>query len=149
MLFQINIFVLMKKIISILIIVTAISVLFAQDYLLESFTANSDGRNVVLDWKSSNEANVSGYEIERSSGNSDFKYIWTEKAHGYASVYSFKDDNIFMKDDVNKVQGKNNFSYRIKILKKDNSIAYSNNVNVVHSLSGIQKTWGMIKEMFR
>ena len=52
MLFQINIFVLMKKIISILIIVTAISVLFAQDYLLESFTANSDGRNVVLDWKS-------------------------------------------------------------------------------------------------
>ena len=56
-----------------------------------------------------------------------------------------------MKDDANgdKVLSKNNFAYRIKILKKDNSIAYSNNVNVVHSLSGIQKTWGMIKEMFR
>lgn len=139
----------MKKLISILIIVTAVGLLFAQDYLLESFTASSDGRNVTLDWKSSNESNVSGFDIERSGNNTDFKYIWTEKAHGYSSSYSFKDDNIFMKDDVNKTQSKNNYTYRIKINKKDNTYLYSNNVNVVHSVSGIQKTWGMIKEMFR
>jgi hypothetical protein len=41
------------------------------------------------------------------------------------------------------------YSYRIKVIAFDNSVSYSNIVSVSHSVSGIRRTWGMIKEMFR
>lgn len=133
-----------------MIIILGTAVLFAQDMIFSSLTANSDGKNVIIEWRTVSESTISYFEVERASQNQTFKYISTEKAHGYASSYSFKDDNVFMKDDnADKSISSNNYSYRIKIVKKDNRYEYSNQVNVVHNISGIQKTWGMIKEMFR
>lgn len=136
-------------ILTVLVIVATVA-LMAQESIINSFTARSDGKNVTLEWKTSIESNVSHFEIERAPVNGTFKYLDTEKANGYPSNYSYKDDNVFKKEDGSDVAiTSNNFLYRIKIVKKDYKYEYSNNVNVVHNISGIQKTWGMIKEMFR
>lgn len=140
----------MRKVFYIFFVIAATVILLAQDGLLSSFTAKSDGSNVTLEWATTTESAISHFEIERAPINTPFKYLSTEKAHGFPSSYSFRDDNVFSKEDgVGSTQSNNNFMYRIKIVKKDNKYEYSNNVNVVHNISGIQKTWGMIKEMFR
>ena len=146
---EIYIFVLMKKLYIILLLIAATVIVFAQDTIISSFTAKSDGKDVTLEWRTSNETNISHFEIERAPINKPFKYLSTEKAHGFASTYTFTDDNVFNKEDGSSTQSNHNFMYRIKIVKKDQQYSYSNNVNVVHNISGIQKTWGMIKEMFR
>jgi hypothetical protein len=138
----------MKKILIILTLTIATVFLFAQDMIFSSVTANSDGKNVVVEWKTITENSISHFEIERAAPNQSFVYLGTEKARGYASSYSYKDDNVFLKDDKQSIAA-NSYTYRIKMIKKDNKHEYSNQVNVVHNLSGIQKTWGMIKEMFR
>lgn len=139
----------MKKKIYIILVLVSVGYLFAQSVLLDSFQASSDGKDVSLDWRSSNESNIAYFELERGPVNQPFKYIATEKAKGYTASYNYKDDNVFMKNDADTKLQNSNYSYRIKIVKKDNSFEYSNTVNVVHKVSGIQKTWGMIKEIFR
>jgi hypothetical protein len=37
----------------------------------------------------------------------------------------------------------------LRAIGYDNSSSVSNSVSVAHSISGIRRTWGMIKEMFR
>ena len=139
----------MKKIIySISFVILFSFVLFAQSSLLDSFTANSDGSVVTLDWRSGNESNIAAYDIERSSDNQQFKFLGTIKSRGFANSYSYKDDNAFMKDGSEKITSGNKFSYRLKIIKKDNSYEYTNNVMVVHNVSGFKKTWGMLKSVF-
>jgi hypothetical protein len=124
--------------------------IYAQNSVLSSFTAKSDGKNVTLQWTTTDEANISYFEVERAAIGKSFKYLGTEKVHGFASSYTFTDDNVFNKEDgSNHGLSSNNFMYRLKIVKRDNKFEYSNNINVVHNISGIQKTWGMIKEMFR
>jgi len=146
---QIFIFVKMKKFYIIVILIAASVFVLAQDSIISSFTAKSDGQNVTLEWRTSDEGNISHFEIERAPLNKTFKYLATEKAHGFSSSYVFTDDNVFNKEDGNTTQSNHNFMYRIKIVKKDQKYIYSNNVNVVLNISDIQKTWGMIKEMFR
>jgi len=140
----------MRKGYIILFIIATTIIVFAQDTILSSFTAKSDGINVTLRWSTKEEAGISHFEIERSVDNKTFKYLGTKKSHGFASTYTFTDDNVFNKEDSpDHNLSSNSFIYRIKIVKKDNRYDYSNTVNVVHKISGIQKTWGMIKEMFR
>jgi hypothetical protein len=140
----------MKKRYIILLVLATTMFVFAQNTILSSFTAKSDGKNVTLQWTTTNEASISHFEIERAPIGKTFKYLGMEKVHGFASSYTFTDDNVFNKEDgTNHSLSSNNFMYRLKIVKKDNQFEYSNNINVVHNISGIQKTWGMIKEMFR
>jgi multidrug efflux pump subunit AcrB len=139
----------MKRIYIILLLLFATVIVFAQNTILSSFTAKSDGKDVTLQWNTTDESDISHFEIERAALKSTFKYLATEKAHGYASSYTFTDDNVFNKEDGQDHTLSSNFMYRIKIVHKNNKFEYSNYVNVVHNISGIQKTWGMIKEMFR
>ncbi len=140
----------MKKRYIILLLFAFTFLAIAQNTILSSFTAKSDNKNVTLRWSTRDEANISHFEIERAYINGSFKYLSMEKAHGFASSYSFTDDNVFNKKDAQgHTLSSNNFMYRIKIIKKNNKFEYSDNVSVVHKISSIQKTWGMIKEMFR
>ena len=89
--------------------------------ILSSFTAKSDGKNVTLQWTTTNEASISHFEIERAPIGKTFKYLGMEKVHGFASSYTFTDDNVFNKEDgTNHSLSSNNFMYRLKIVKKDN-----------------------------
>ena len=139
----------MKKIIFLISFVVLLSLAFAQSSLLDSFTATSNGSDVTLDWRSSNESNISSFDIERAPDTQQFKYLGTVKSRGYANSYNYKDDNAFMKGNgSNNITTSNKFSYRLKIIHKDNSFEYTNNVMVIHNVSGFKKTWGMLKAIF-
>jgi hypothetical protein len=111
-----------------------------------SMYAVSDGVNVTLRWVSENEASVTGYEILRSTNpNSGFSPIATLPPTGPA-IYEFIDNTAFKK--ITTV-----YCYRIKV-KFTSGESYFPALNeppitVDHNVSGVRRTWGSIKAMFR
>ena len=64
---------------------------------LTSFTSSVTGNTVLLKWSTSSELNNSGFNIERSSLNSDWTVIGNAEGHGNSAVtnnYSFTDRNL-------------------------------------------------------
>ncbi len=139
----------MKTKILILGLLLTTSLLFAND-VLDSFVATSNSKVITLSWKSTDESAIKTYEIERSSSNQPFTSISTIPAKGYGYNYNFTDETAFLRGEGNgNTQGLGTYKYRLKIISKDNTASYSNTAFVAHNVSGIRRTWGMIKEMFR
>ena len=105
--------------------------------------ARSDGSNITVSWITDTEANVARFEIERRVGTSgEFGYIATVNPKG-SSLYEFVDHSTL------KVMG-TLYQYRIKIIFSDETAPkYVGPVTVNHSVSGVKRTWGSIKAMFR
>lgn len=140
----------MKKLFSLIVLFFGWVVLFGNETYIESVSATSNGKDIIVEFKTSNEKNISSFEIERSVNNGTFKKIGSIEAKGFPSFYKYVDYEAFLKDGTNDGEiTKNNYSYRIKIVFNDNSFSFTNSVNVTHSVNGIYRTWGMIKAMFR
>lgn len=140
----------MKKLVVILSILLGVALLTAGNSHLEYFRANSDGKVITIEWKSKSENNISSYEIERAAPNQFFEKIHSENAKNIVNAeYSYIDNEAYYKDnDDNRINSDDIYSYRIKIVYKDNSYSFSNTINVEHKVSSIRRTWGMIKQMF-
>jgi len=139
----------MKNLTFILVLIFALGVVSAGEIYIESFKATSNGKNIVIEFKTLNEKDIMLFELERAVNNNSFKKITTLYAKGFPSNYKYIDQEAFLKDsESDKVAG-NSYSYRIKIVFKDGTSTYSNTVNVEHKVNGFYRSWGMIKEMFR
>lgn len=123
-------------------------VLYAVDSFIERINVTSNGKDITIEFKTINEKNITLFEIERSINNGNFKKLTSILPKGYPSTYKYVDQEAFLKETEEKVNA-TSYSYRIKIIFKDNTYSYSNSVNVSHKVNGIYRTWGMIKEMFR
>ena len=88
---------------------------------LLSFTAQKENNNVLLNWQTANEVNVSHINIQRSisevSGGSEFTTIG--KVNVGVSRYSFLDDKLPNTND------KLTLFYRLETVDKDGSKTYS------------------------
>lgn len=105
--------------------------------------ARSDGSSVILSWVTDDETNVARFEIERRAGTTDeFGYIASVSPKG-PSLYEFIDHSAYKVSSTL-------YQYHIKILFSDNtSPVYVGPVTVSHTVSGVKRTWGSIKAMFR
>jgi hypothetical protein len=108
-----------------------------------SFQAYSNGSNVVLIWITSDESNVSRFEIERRTGvEGEFVFIGNQDPKG-PSDYGFTDYTTFRKTTTI-------YQYRLKIIfSNGQNPIYSDPCTVDHTVSGVRRTWGSIKAMFR
>ncbi len=127
------------------------TVLFAGEVTFSYFTTKSDGKDITVSWQPSTEKNVVRYEIERSADNQTFRTVATVEAKGTWANYNWIDQDVFMKQTQTQQNTitKGNFYYRLKIVYSDNTTTYSNSSAVVHNISSVRRTWGMIKEMFK
>ena len=126
--------------------------LFAAEVGFDYFKARSEGNSVVIEWRSNSEKAVKQFDVERSLNGQPYRYIQTTPAQGASASYRVVDEEAVMKQGNNNDQSKflaNNYSYRLKIIGTNNSISYSEQVNVYHNVSGVRSTWGKIKEIFR
>lgn len=138
----------MKTIKSFVLLLAFTTLLFASDSIIDYLNATSNGARIKIEWKSTDESNVQKFVIERSSKNSNFTKINEIDPKGYSSNYYYYDESA-LKSKNDELQASTLYTYRIKIINKDQSYFYSNNINVSHTTSGVKRTWGMIKEMFR
>ena len=139
-----------RRLIILVLFAATTVVAYSVQATLQYFNAKSNGASISLEWKSTSEANLMQYEIERAGEDNQFRYVATVQARGSNSVYTFRDDEAFGKGDGNDGSvARNYFTYRLKMVAADRNASYSNTIGVTHNVSGIKRTWGMIKEMFR
>lgn len=109
-----------------------------------SLQASSDGANVTLRWISEDEAGVQRFDIQRRSGvDGSFSTIASIDPKG-ASLYEFIDYSAFLKAATL-------YQYQIVIHFSDQSkpAQVFGPLTVSHTVSGVRRTWGSIKSMFR
>ncbi len=112
---------------------------------LESLNAYEQNGRIVVEWQTKHEQNVDRFVIQRSMNSND-SYIDLAKVdpHGNGWAYIYVDEKVLGKS-ANMV-----YNYRLKIIFRDKSIAYSDiSVQVVMVVSSLQHTWGSIKAMFQ
>ena len=123
---------------SLLMIVTAVYAGAFLDY----FHGRSENDDVRLEWKTSEEVNLQNFIVERKTPKSSYIEVATLQPKGDNSYYTYLDDSAYKTEGLI-------FIYRLKIMDNDGSVSYSSEVTVSHSVSGVKRTWGSIKEMFR
>lgn len=105
--------------------------------------ARSDGSNVTIQWGSTDESSVKEFVIERRSGTAgDFISIAVIAKQGSNSFYEYVDKSAF------KSTG-SIYQYRIKIVSSTGAAEFSNVITISHNVSGVKRTWGSLKAMFR
>lgn len=137
------------------LITLLVTSLIAAEVYIESFTANSDGNNITVKWRTASEDGLNSFTVERSSNDSYFKAIHSTDAKGMPGSYYFVDEEAFMKEiahskyDNDMTLNEKNYKYRLKLIKSDKTFIYTDEISVAHNPSSIRRTWGMIKEMFK
>lgn len=111
---------------------------------IESFSGHSDGTNITLEWRTRTESAVDRFEIQRRAGSDgEFTTLATVSPRGANSTYQFVDRAAYKETGTLYV-------YRLRIVEAGQGPAsYSSEVTVSHSVSGVRRTWGSIKAMFR
>ncbi len=110
--------------------------------VIQSFTAVSHGQEVYLQWATTQETGLAAFRIQRSFDGRYFHNLHTVTPTGSNSSYSYIDDDLF-KSNLQT------FYYRIEIASANRRVDYSLTERVELAFSGIRKTWGSIKAMFR
>jgi len=108
----------------------------------ETVTAYSNGSTIVIRWVSDDEQGVQGYKIERRANGAGSFVLLTDSyimPRGNGSSYEFVDNSVFRTTDSYYV-------YCITAVGSNSDPCY---VTVRHTTSGVRRTWGSIKAMFR
>ncbi|MEN6512135.1 MAG: hypothetical protein ABFD00_09960 [Chloroherpetonaceae bacterium] len=128
---------------------TLVTVLATNNYL-KSFRASSNSADITVEWETIDESQIRNFDIERSSNNQSFQKIKTIDSKNRPSYYRYVDEEAFLKDGEDpSTQSAKIYAYRLKINLNDGTNSYSESISVTHQTSGIRRTWGMIKELFR
>ena len=107
-------------------------------------TARSNGSSITVHWDSDDETGIIGYEIARKVGW-DGQYVVlvpSYRAKGSNQPYDFVDDSAFRTSGTY-------YEYRITALYGSGARSDPYEVGVSHNTTGVKKTWGSIKAMFR
>jgi len=125
-----------------LVALIALLPLTASAEVIQNFSAVSHGQEVYLQWATTQETGLSSFRIQRSFDGRYFHNLHTVTPTGSNSSYSYIDDDLF-KSNLQT------FYYRIEVATASQQVSYSVTERVELAFSGIRKTWGSIKAMFR
>jgi hypothetical protein len=113
-----------------------------------SVQAKSDGSTITIWWETDDVSGIQSFKVLRSiSPLSGYEVAGTVYPKEGATLYSFEDDQPFMKTTTL-------YYYRIETVGTSGSQSYEpsldgSGVAVDHTTSGVRRTWGSIKAMFR
>jgi hypothetical protein len=110
--------------------------------IVDDFGAISEGDNIVLHWLSLTETNVKHYEILRGPDKDHLSFLATIEAKGSNSDYTFVDASAYKTTN-------STYAYGLVIVDVDGSKSEPMRIFVDHNVSGVKRTWGSIKALFR
>ena len=127
----------------VVLILTLGTIASAQVVDPNTFKATNADADVIVSWKTIDETNVREFQIDRhSSDDPEYKLIGTIPAT-HLAMYSFRDQTAFRKTT-------SVYYYRLVIVYTDNTTQIGpGEASIDHTVSGVRRTWGSIKSMFR
>jgi hypothetical protein len=128
---------------SFFIILILTTILFAGT-IFEQYSVTPETNKVTITWRTTSEVNVASFIIRRSLDNNDYQEIGRISASGEASEYNYVDDNVYFKTTQTyfyKIRAVNSAGDQLE--ETDQALMANPNI------SGIFRTWGAIKSMFR
>jgi hypothetical protein len=133
----------MKKLLFTLVCLTSLFTLAYASFVFQQYSATPSTNSVLIEWVTKSEAGVDQFLILRSNDDKTFVEIGSVSAEGVGHDYAFSDDNVVFKDSQT-------FFYKLKAIRTDDtSIEETQSLPVHPNISGIYRTWGAIKAMFR
>jgi hypothetical protein len=132
-----------KKILTLFLTILFITTVFAvSEVNITRFEGYSDGENIHLIWETSKEQNLKYFAVERKAANGSFVEIdqVTPEEDNY---YEFIDENVYKTTS-------SIYIYRLSIIDKNlNKTGETKELPVTHDVTGVKRTWGSIKALFR
>ena len=132
----------LKKISFIFIILLAQS-LFA--YQIVEFSAFPANNMIEISWKVQDGSQISKFVLERSVDDASWSNVYEIEYTGDHSDYIFQDYSVTKKGAMLTT----NYFYRLKIHLKDGTVETSGSIMARPKYSGIYRTWGSLKALFR
>lgn len=146
----------MKKPLLILLFLSATLTAYGFSTVLTYLKGHAETDAIVLEWQSGSEDGVKSYVVERAEVNSmDFSELSTIISTGDNSSYRYRDAAINSIAQIGGTAQNPNvpladlYKYRLKMNYDKEVVSYSQTISVTRPSSGVKRTWGMIKEMFR
>ena len=132
----------MKNILSILLTLCLATAIFADYQVIREFTAEAEDQQAIITWETGAETGVSQFLIERSFDGDRFYEVADVDPMGNNHDYKFVDRDLFKGHT-------NTYYYRINVKMTNGSSQFSVIGRILMNSSGIERTWGSIKAMFR
>ena len=133
----------MKKFLLTLVCLSSFITLAYASFIFQQYSATPSSNSVVIEWVTKSEEGIDQFLILRSNDDRTFVEIGSVSAEGVGHDYAFTDDNVVFKDSQT-------FFYKLKAVRSDNtSVEETQSLPVHPNISGIYRTWGAIKAMFR
>jgi len=110
---------------------------------LQSFAGYADNNRIILQWNTSAEIDLAGFQIQRSTDGRTFFDIGFLHAQGQGSGYTYIDDSI-----IAKVSGRE-YYYRLKIRDVNGNSQLSEVITIQSNMLNVVQTWGSLKALFK
>jgi len=131
------------KVVPLIFLLGLCSTAYADAIREGSLNAKSTASGVYVWWYSSDESNVTRFEVWRSSAaTNQWVKIADRTPKGNGSYYDFDDETAFRLTD-------SFYQYRVRTVFSDRPSVDSPPVGVMHNTNSVRRTWGSIKAMFR
>lgn len=136
----------MKKIILYFTLLLFISFTYASTDVFKEFNAQPSSNKVTVNWVTKEESNVKVFRIKRSNDSQNtFIELGQVNSQGAGYKYTFVDNNVFFKAG-------GVVHYKIEAIDSNGNIIEVTPLGamMVHpNITGLFKTWGAIKNIFR
>jgi hypothetical protein len=111
--------------------------------IFSEYSAEPHQDRVEIKWTTKSEIDAHHFVILRSNNNQNYINLKTLSCNGPGSTYEYIDKDIAFKSTAPKY-------YRIKVYSGDGRLIEESDTMIVHpNISGIFRTWGAIKAIFR
>ena len=121
---------------------------FLKAWEVLDFSAFPKTNVIEIRWEIRDGADIQTITLQKSLDDNNWQDLKVFSYLGDGAVYEFQDTGLSSKTDVpNDTQ--TTYYYRLKITKKDGTVEYSASIIARPSYSGIQRTWGSLKALFR
>lgn len=131
----------MRRIVSAAIVLSFVSLVLGASVFSEVSAVPSTNR-VTLNWVTKSESGVTNFIILRSSDDAVYISLAKKKCEGPGTRYEYVDQNVMFRD----------FSplfYMVRAVNSNGQTIEESSMIVHPNISGIFKTWGAIKALFR